>query len=65
MKLRELLKKVRLRPLEGEGEKPLDEVDALATAAAAQHAGVTGGVAPGAVAPPNWVPSQQDGRLQH
>ncbi len=49
MKLRELLKKIRLRPLQGEGQRPIDDVDA----------GVSG------TAPTNWVPSQQDERPRH
>jgi hypothetical protein len=53
MKLRELLKKLRLRQLQGGPPKLEDSTDdALA-------AGTTWG---GASAPPNWVPSQQDER---
>src|SRR5262249_32231953 len=32
MKIRALLKRMRLRPLQGEGERPIDNVDALKTA---------------------------------
>jgi hypothetical protein len=64
MRLRELLKRMRLRPLQGEGERPVDNVDALTTAV--DHSLITsdGGGGPVA-APPNWVPSQQDERPRH
>ena len=59
MKFRRLLQRLRLRPLQGAGER-LESVDALATGAAAQHAGVTHNTPPGGLAPVNWVPTQQD-----
>jgi hypothetical protein len=59
--LGELLKKLRLRPLEGEGERPEGNVDALAT-----HVVDSAGDGwAGASAPTNWVPSQQDERPRH
>jgi hypothetical protein len=63
VKLRELLKKIRLRPLQGEGGKPIDNVDALASAPVDQLRGVDSGLGP--TAPTNWVPSQQDERPRH
>jgi hypothetical protein len=64
MKLRDLLRKIRPVPLSGEGERPVDNVDALAGAINHSQDPATGG---GPVsAPPNWVPSQQDwGRPRH
>ena len=61
MKLRELLGRFRLRPLEGEGGRPEDNVDALATGA---NTAASGGRVP-EVAPTNWVPSQQDERPRY
>jgi hypothetical protein len=64
VKLRELLTRIGLRPLSGEGERPIDNVDALASAGSPGHANTAqGDVA--AMAPPNWVPSQQDERPRH
>jgi hypothetical protein len=60
VKIRELLKRIRLRPLEGNGERPIDDVDALATMAG-ETLTSTGSPGP-APAPTNWVPSQQDER---
>lgn len=65
MKLREWLNKARLRVMGGESDKPFDAVDARAATTAAEHGGFTPNVAPGATAPPNWVPSQQDDRPRH
>jgi hypothetical protein len=60
VKLRELLKGLRLRRLQGEEDVPIDNVDAAAVDAVATE------LAYGpAVAPPNWVPSQQDERPPH
>jgi hypothetical protein len=59
MKLRKLLKRFRLRSVQvGEGGRPEDNVDALATGAVTAFSG--GRVAE--AAPTNWVPSQQDER---
>jgi len=64
VKLRELLRKFRLRPMEpGEGERSIDNVDAIASAGSLVTTPDTGGVAP--MAPPKWVPSQQDDRPRH
>jgi hypothetical protein len=61
-KLRQLLKKLRLRSVEpGEGERSVDNVDAIASAASLFT--TPGAVGPGA--PTNWVPSQQDDRPRH
>jgi len=65
VKLREWLKKARLRLLGGTSDKPFDAVDAIAATTASQHSGFSPNVAPGATAPPNWVPSQQDDRPRH
>jgi len=64
MKLRKLLKRIRLQALSGDGERPIDNVDALSGAVNHSADPTTGG---GPVsAPPNWVPSQQDwGRPKH
>ena len=61
MRLRELWKKVRLRPLSGEGERPIDNVDALATMDGLLQTNDSMPVS----APTNWVPSQQDERPRH
>jgi hypothetical protein len=58
MKLRELLKKIHPRPQSGEGERPIDDVDALATMDGLLQTNDSMPVC----APPNWVPSQQDER---
>jgi hypothetical protein len=63
VKLRELLRKMRLRSLQGEGERPVDNVDAMATAPEARADNI-GGFGDSA-APTNWVPSQQDDRPRH
>jgi hypothetical protein len=67
MKLRELLKKIRLQPglqpLEGEGERPVDNVDAQAAGLGTQGIDPMGG-SPG-IAPPNWVPPVDEGRPRH
>ena len=57
MKLRELLKRIRLRSLQGEGERPVDNVDALSGAINHSQSPATGG---GPVSARNWVPSEQD-----
>jgi hypothetical protein len=65
MKIRALLKRIRLRSLQvGDGERSIDNVDALSGAINHSTDPTTGG---GAVsAPPGWVPSQQDwGRPKH
>jgi hypothetical protein len=62
MKLRQLLRKFRLRSVEaGEGERSMDNVDAIATAGSLYTTPTA--VAP--MAPTNWVPSQQDDRPRH
>jgi hypothetical protein len=60
VKIRAWLKKLRLRPLEGD-DRPVDNVDGLASASSlfSSPVGQVG------VAPPNWVPSQQDERPRH
>jgi hypothetical protein len=65
MKLRHLLKKLPLQSLEvGEDARAgEDNVDVLAVGTAHTHAAGTGDVAP--LAPPSWVPSQQDERPRH
>jgi hypothetical protein len=69
VKVRESLKKfdLWLRPPyvheeHGEGNRPVDNVDALTTVT--HTLGTGAGEAP-ATAPPNWVPSQQDDRPRH
>ena len=63
-RLRTLLKRIRLQPLEGEGRRPIDDVDAHATAPVEALKGFDSG--PGPTAPTNWVPSQQDwGKPRH
>ena len=64
MKLRALLKRFRLRSLEGERDRPVDNVDPLAAAASPGHGNTAQGNVP-ELAPPNWVPSQQDERPRH
>ena len=61
MKLRELLGKIRLRPLQGTGERSIDDVDGLATM---HYGGTNEGNIPTTV-PPGYVPSQQDDRPRH
>jgi hypothetical protein len=65
MKIRQLLAKLRLRSLEGEGKRPVGNVDAMASMAGQSHSTLdsTNGVA--RMAPPNWIPSQQDDRPRH
>jgi hypothetical protein len=67
VKLRELLRKIDLaiRPPQvhgehGEGNRTIDNVDALASAPTEPLKGFDS--APGPTAPTNWVPSQQDAR---
>jgi hypothetical protein len=55
VKLRTLFKKIRLRSLEGDGQRPIDNVDALASTPAAPLKGLDSG--PGPTAPTNWVPA--------
>jgi hypothetical protein len=64
VKLRELLRKFRLQPLEvGEDMRAgEDNVDALAVGAGHTQTGAST-VAP--LAPTNWVPSQQDERPRY
>ncbi|HET8556857.1 MAG TPA: hypothetical protein VFL58_06060 [Gaiellaceae bacterium] len=66
MKLRELLRRFRLPSLEiGEGVRAgEDNVDALASGISPGHGDTGAGNVP-ALAPPNWVPSQQDERPLH
>ena len=71
MKLRELLRRIdlSLRPPhvqeEGrESNRPIDNVDAIATAGYAPYGFDSEGGGP-QTAPPNWVPSQQDERPRH
>ena len=63
MKLRRLLGRIRPRTLSGEGERPMDTVDALSSAPAENLKGFDSGSGP--TAPINWVPSQQDDRPPH
>jgi hypothetical protein len=59
----ELLKRFRLRFLQvGEGERSVDNVDALTTMS---HSVTDQGGSIPVPAPPNWVPSQQDERPRH
>jgi hypothetical protein len=60
VKIREFLKKIRLRALEG-SDRQVDNVDGVASAQSLFSS--PGPVGPGA--PPNWVPSQQDERPRH
>jgi hypothetical protein len=60
VKLRAWLKRIRLRPLEG-SDRPVDDVDGVASAQSLFSSPTP--VAP--MAPPNWVPSQQDERPRH
>jgi hypothetical protein len=63
VKLRELLNRVQLRSVQaGDGERPVDNVDGLASAPVESLKGVTDVPA---VAPTHWVPSQQDERPHH
>jgi hypothetical protein len=62
VKLREFWKKIRLRPVELEGgDRQIDNVDGVASAQSLFS--TPAAVAP--MAPPNWVPSQQDERPRH
>jgi len=56
MKLRELLEKIRMRPLKNDDEPSLEDVDAQ---------GVDAFTADVGNAPTNWVPSQQDERRRY
>ena len=60
MKLRELLKKIRPnpKPLEGEGERPVDNIAGWGSGAMKDS---TGGNVP-ATFPPNYVPPPDDER---
>jgi len=62
MKLRELLKKIRPKPLQGEGERPVDNVDGMASAVGMKTDSQGG--AP-ATFPPNYVPPADEGRPRH
>ena len=62
MKLRELLKKLRPKPLQGEGERPVDNVDGWATGVGTSSG--DGGNMP-ATFPPNYVPPVDEGRPRH
>ena len=57
------LKKLFRRPLEGDGRRPVDNVDALAAGAGTEKIDPIGG-APG-TAPPGYVPGVDEGRPQH
>jgi hypothetical protein len=63
MKLRAFVKKLRLRPLHGDGERPIDNVDATSMMSGGQSTDGRGHVP--SPAPTNWVPSQQDERPRH
>jgi hypothetical protein len=63
VRFRDLLTRIRLRPLQGKGERPIDNPDALSFAPTENLRGVDSG--PGPTAPTNWVPSQQDDRPRH
>jgi hypothetical protein len=67
MRLKELLKKIalqpRLHPLEGEGARPVDNIDAHAAGLGTQGMDPMGG-SPG-TAPPNYVPPVDEGRPRH
>ncbi len=60
MRLRKFLNRLRLRPLEGEGERPEDNVDAGDSAAAWDAIGPDSDRRP-----PTWMPSQQDERPRY
>ena len=62
MKVRSLLRKFRLRSLQGVGNRPIDSVDALATMT---HSSTDSGGNMPVSAPPKWVASQQDDRPRH
>jgi hypothetical protein len=63
VKLREALKKLfRSSVQAGDGQRPVDNVDALARAGS-QRMDPLGGV-PGS-APPGWVPPVDEGRPRH
>jgi hypothetical protein len=53
VKLRDLLKRFRFRSVQLEDDRRIDNVDAMASGAEA------------GMAPPGWVPSQQDERPHH
>ena len=64
MKIRDWLRKAWRRLMDGEGERSIDNVDALTTMGSSE--GFNSNAAGHADAPPNWVPSQQDwGRPRH
>jgi hypothetical protein len=64
VKLTNLLKKFRPKPLQGEGERPVDNVDAWAAGAANKGADPALGNVP-ATFPPNYVPPADEGRPRH
>jgi hypothetical protein len=64
VKLKELLKKIRPnpKPLSGEGERPIDNVDAWGSGVGTRDG--MGGNMP-ATFPPNYVPPVDEGRPRH
>jgi hypothetical protein len=62
MKLKALLKRFRPKPLQGEGERSVDNVDAMASTAGGRS-DPTGGRP--ATFPPNYVPPVDEGRPRH
>jgi len=64
VKLRKLLKKLRLQPLQGPGDRPVDNVDGMATMAGPEGNAAESNVGP-VPFPPNYVPSQQEDRPRH
>jgi hypothetical protein len=66
VRLKELLRKIRPdpKPLEGEGERPVDNLDAWASGAAVRGADQLGAAVP-ATYPPNYVPPVDEGRPRH
>jgi len=66
MKLRELLNKIRPnpKPLEGEGERPVDNDTGWAAGAQTRGGEGWGGSMPTNV-PPNYVPPADEGRPRH
>jgi hypothetical protein len=65
MRLKELLKKLRPKPkpLSGEGERPVDNVDAWAAGVGTR--GDAEGGSLHATFPPNYVPPVDEGRPRH
>ena len=70
IRLRSLLRRFRLSPLEpeeyeGGGRRPVDSVDALAAASSrGEKSDAQGGEFPGSV-PPNYIKTYDDGRPRH